>query len=48
MITRWDNYSVALQGSFDYSGFYRYGERITIAADEPPQAFKGKPASESY
>ena len=48
MITLWDNYSVQHQAIFDYSGFYRYGERITIAADEPPQAFKGKPAAESY
>ena len=48
MITLWDNYSVQHQAIFDYSGYHRYGERITIAADQAPEAFKGKPAAESF
>ncbi len=39
MMTLWDNYSVQHQAIFDYAGFARYGERITIAATTPPQAF---------
>ena len=27
----WDNYSVQHQAVFDYQGFTRYGERLTVA-----------------
>jgi len=39
MITLWDNYAVQHQAVFDYQGFRRYGERITIAAPGAPKAF---------
>jgi taurine dioxygenase len=39
MITLWDNYSVQHQAIFDYSGYHRYGERITLASDQAPQAY---------
>jgi alpha-ketoglutarate-dependent taurine dioxygenase len=39
MITLWDNYSVQHQAIFDYAGYSRYGERITIESEGAPQAF---------
>jgi len=35
----WDNYSVQHQAVFDYQGFARYGERLTVAGSGPPVAW---------
>ena len=32
----WDNYSVQHQAVFDYQGFARYGERLTVVGSGPP------------
>ena len=35
----WDNYSVQHQAVFDYQGFARYCERLTVAGSGPPVAW---------
>ena len=38
-LTIWDNYSVQHQAVFDYQGYRRYGERLTVQAPNEPQAW---------
>lgn len=39
MLTLWDNYSVQHQAVFDYQGYRRYGERITVSSPATPKAY---------
>jgi taurine dioxygenase len=39
-LTMWDNRSVQHQAIFDYAGWSRYGERMTVASNQAPLPYK--------
>jgi taurine dioxygenase len=39
-VTMWDNHSVQHQAIFDYAGWSRYGERMTVVSDQAPAPYK--------